>query len=88
MYPGSLKQNRMFRLSEDTGLSMEKIHHQFFNSSMVRELMETGSVLNAVKSSSSSENSSSSVIWCSMLSATLFVLACRLAEVSVTLALC
>ena len=26
-YPGLLKQNRMFRLSEGTGQSMEKIHH-------------------------------------------------------------
>ena len=27
VYPGSLKQNRTFRLSKDTGLSMEKVHH-------------------------------------------------------------
>ena len=27
VYPGSLKQNRTFRLSEGTGLRMEKIHH-------------------------------------------------------------
>ena len=36
--PGSLKQNRTFRLSEGTGLSMEKIQHQFFNSSMIQEI--------------------------------------------------
>ena len=27
VYPGLLKQNRMFRLGEGTGLSIEKIHH-------------------------------------------------------------
>ena len=27
IYPGSLKQNRTFRLNEGTGLRMEKIHH-------------------------------------------------------------
>ena len=27
LYPGSLKQSRTFRLSEDTGLSTEKINH-------------------------------------------------------------
>ena len=30
VYPGSLKQNRTFRLSEGTGLRMEKIHHHVF----------------------------------------------------------
>ena len=28
VYPGLLRQNRMFRLSENTELSMEEIHHQ------------------------------------------------------------
>ena len=27
VYPGSLKQNQTFRLSEGAGLSTEKIHH-------------------------------------------------------------
>ena len=50
--------------------------------------METGSVLDAVRSYLSSENSSFSETRCSMLLQTLFVLADHLAEVSVTFALC
>ena len=51
MYPGSLKQNRTFRLSKGTGLRMEKIHRhvlQFVDGT--KNFMETGSVLDAVRS--------------------------------------
>ena len=30
VYPGLLRQNRMFRLSENTELSMEEIHYHVF----------------------------------------------------------
>ena len=39
MHPGFLKQNRMFRLNEGTGLRMEKIHHHVLH---FVEFMETG----------------------------------------------
>ena len=37
VYPGLLKQNRTFRLSKGTGLSMEKIHRHV-NLSMAQEI--------------------------------------------------
>ena len=71
MYPGSLKQNRMFRLCKGRGLSMEKIHHhvlQFVDGT--QEIYgDRFSALDAVRSSSSPRNSSSSEIRCSMSSA-------------------
>ena len=60
MYPGSLKQNRTLRLSEGTGLSMEKIRQhvfQFVDGS--RNLWRQGQCLDAVRSErpkTSSEN--------------------------------
>ena len=46
MYPSLLKQNRMFRLSEGTGLSMEKINlHVFQFVDGTRNLLRQGQCL-------------------------------------------
>ena len=38
VYPDLLRQNRMFRVSKNTELSIEEIHHHFFNSWMAQKI--------------------------------------------------
>ena len=91
VYPGSLKQNRTFRLSEGTRLSMEKIHHH-----VLQFVVGTRNFYGGRVSVGCSEkffilrklifHPQKFVAACYLQ--TFFVLACHLNEVVVTFALC